>query len=487
MKVRLRLSADPYTSLTVSDGRNVLFNWLFRHHHHGTLIMRLDDVNFRAEGVDTPRREDSLDVLRWLGMDWDEGPDKPGQSGPYKVSERLPIYKEWVQKLLSKGQAYMCFESPEELEEMYIQQKIHGHKPRYDRRGLKLTAAEREALLAQGKPYTVRLKVPDHVVELTDIIRGKLVYNGPEHSDFVIQRGDGVPTRAFANVVDDHLLGVTHVIRGEEDLADAPFVGFIAEALGFTLPLFVFIPMILGGDKTRLSGRHGLVGLADHRAQGYLSEALVNYLVGHGWEPGDQSQLRTLGSLAKAFHIEQIKKVHSVWEVEKLRVFNRMAIEKLKDEALIDLLSPYLRTLGYDLTARGKEWALDFISAIRPGLATLGEVKDHGETWFASEVEPDKKGITLLKDPDALKVVNALEDAVRALKSVDKENYRELVEAARGSITNKGKALVLTRVLLSGRETGPEFSRLVPLLGRELILARLEYIRRHIPRGSRRG
>lgn len=489
MKVRLRINADLRTPLAVSEARTAVFNWLFRHHHHGQLSVRLDDVNFRTDTTESDEAaatgEDPLELLRWLGIDWDAGPDRGGEHGPYKVSERLPLYRQWVDKVLASGKAYYDYFTPAEVEDMYIQQRIHGLKPRYEPRWSKIPVEEMDRRRQAAEWTAVRLKVPGHVVELSDVIHGKLVYNGPEHSDFVIMRANGVPTRAFADVVDDQLMGITHVVRSESQMSDNPYRGFIADALGVSLPEHAHLPVILAPDRTLLSGRHGAVRIREFRDLGYVSDALSNYLCYHGWTPGEEEALRTLGSMARNFHLEQVRKTHSTWDVERLNGFNRMAIERIKDDALIDLLAPYLAQEKYDILSRGREWARDLIAAVRPGLTCLSQIKEAIPTYFAPRVEPDDASLQLLKQGDALKVLVALETAVKELEEVTRDNYRTVVDAARLSIPSRGRALVLARVLLTGRETGSEFSRLLPLVGKERILSRLDDMRRYIPRARK--
>lgn len=488
MKVRLRLNADLYAGFTVSDARTAVFNWLFRHHHHGHLVVRVDDVSFRTEGFEGEPEvvePDPLALMTWLGLDWDAGPDAPGDDGPLRVSERLPIYQGWVDKLLESGRAYYCYFTAAEVEDMYIQQRIHGLKPRYEPRWSKIPAEEMTRRKEAGEWTAVRLKVPGHVVEINDIVRGKLVHNGPEHSDFVIMRAGKVPTRTFADVVDDHVMGITHVVRSESQKADNPFRAFVADALGIALPDYAHLPVLLAPDRTLLSERHGAVHVRTFREMGYMPEALTNYLCHHGWDPGESDTLRTLGSLARSFHIEAIQKEHSTWDTDALDAWNRMAVERIKDDALVDMLAPYVAQEGYDLLARGRGWARDLVVAVRPGLTCLSHVKEAIPTYFAEKVEPDPSCLAMLKSPEALKVLNAVEGLAKELPDVTRENYREVVDAARGAIPSRGKALVLCRVLLTGRETGSEFSKLLPLLGRDRILSRLDHMRRYLPRGKK--
>lgn len=488
MKVRLRYNVEPHGDLSVIEARAAVFNWLFRHHHHGQIYVRMDDVNFRSSAALPELPEDHVnprELLTWMGMEWDQGPDKEGDIGSLKASERLEIYQKHVNQLLESKQAYYCYFTKDEIETMYIQQRIHGHKPRYEPGWAKVEPEELKRREEAGEWVSVRLKVPGHVVELVDVVRGKLVYNGPEHSDFVIMRRDGIPTRPFADVVDDHLMNITHVLRDESHKNENPFRGFIANALKFDLPLYVHLPVILGADRSLLSARHGEVSIKNIRALGYMPDALVNYLCNHGWDPGESDTLRTIGSLARNFRVEEIHKTHSTWSQDELDAYNRMAIERIKDATLVDMLVPYVAEAGYDLKARGQGWAESFLAAVRPSLNCLAQVKDSVEMYFAREIDPDKSSTQKLKQGDALKVLNSVDEALQEMEEVKRENYRTLVDAARQAITNRGKALVLTRVLLTGRETGSEFSKLLPLLGKDLIRARLFHMRQYVPKAAK--
>jgi glutamyl-tRNA synthetase len=474
---------DLHEKLMLADARNFLFNYLFAHHHHGHLYLRADDTRESAPGA----QADPLEALRWLGLDWESSPQHPGEKGrPFRVSERLELYRGYAKKLIDQGLAYYCFCSRETLQTMFTQQKIHGQTPHYDGRCLRLAAPDREALKHSGRPFQIRLKTPEVVMEVHDIVRGRLIFDPQQVADLVIQRYEGLPSVALANVVDQHVEEVTHVMRGDRHKAETPREAFLCQAFGFKPPEYIHIPLLLGEDRSLLSERHGDKYVEDYRAKGYLPEAMLNYLTYHGFNPGPDDQLRSIGTLVRNFKVEEIFLDPTVWHIDKLQALNRLALDKLKDDALAHALAPYVAQAGYDLFARGEAWAREFVASIRPGLKCLADVKDSIEVFFADKYTPDKKGQALLKDPDAKKIVEALEAALERFPEVTHENYREVIDAARSQLAGKGKALILVRVALTGQEIGPEFSKLLPLLGRQRMLARLENARRYIPRGMKR-
>jgi len=483
MKVKLMFPLDVHDKLVVADARNMLFNVLFARHHHGHLLMRVDDTREVVAGA----HADPLETLHWLGLDWEGDPAHPEEKArALRVSERLPLYREFSKKLVAQGLAYHCFCSRETLRDMFTQQKIHGQTAHYDGRCLRLPPAEREALKHSDRSHQIRLKKPEVVTEVHDIVRGRMIFDPQEVADLVILRFEGLPSMALANVVDHHVLEVTHVMRGDRMKAETPREAFLCQVFGFKNPEYIHIPLLLGEDRTLLSERHGDKYIEDFRLRGVLPEALVNYLAYHGMNPGPEDLLRSLGTLTRNFKVEEIFIDPSVWHLEKLQHFNRLTLDKIKDDALAHMLSPYVAQAGYDLFARGDTWAREFVVAIRPGLNTLSDVKDSIEVFFADKFTPDKKGQTLLKDPDAKKVVEALEEAVNRVPEVTHDNYRDVLDAARGQLAGKGKALVLVRVTLTGQEIGPEFSKLLPLLGKQRMLARLDNARRYIPKGMKR-
>ena len=493
MKVRLLISLNTNERIQLADARNIMFNWMLAHHHHGHIFLRLDDLDDPGDGQsaeDDPseRGREHLELLDWLGLTWEGDPNAPtDEHKPLRLSERLPLYRSYADRLLESGLAYRCFCSRETLSEMMRKQRIHGRTPHYDGRCLRLSPAEVHARLEAGDNYRIRLKTPEVVSEVNDLIRGRLVFDPRSVADLVIMRLDGRPTPALANVVDDKELGITYSMRGDRLKDETTREAFLFHALGLEAPTYIHIPLLLGSDRRLLSARHGDLYLDECRKHGYLPDGLINYLAQHGIPPSSDEQLRTLGALTRAFKVEKINQSPTVWQEEKLKLFNRLAIEKLSDEQLARMLVPYVEEAGYDLLAQGDEWVREFVTAVRPGLNKLADVQDFVDIFLADGFEPDKKAQELLKQPEARLVHEAILDRVEAMDAVDLSNYREILDEARDRTRARGKALTFVRLVLTGRQVGPEFSKLLPLLGKERILARLNHARRYIPRAGRGG
>ncbi len=481
MKVKLLVSLDTASKLRIADARNILFNYLFAKHHHGIMFVRADDLTPPPEGADV----DPLETLRWLGISWEADPDCPeGSCRPLYMSGRLELYRSYARQLMDDGRAYPCFCSRENLREMFKQQKIHGQRPKYDGRCLRLSSAEREEYLAKDTPYQLRLKTPEFVTEVDDVAAGRMVFDPQDVADLVIMHYHERPTPALANVVDDRVLGITHVVRGARMRAHTPREAFLRAAFGFDSPTYCHLSLILGEDRSLLSERHGDQFIEDYRAKGYLPDAMLNALACQGMDLGSPDQLCSLGTLARSFRIDKIRNSPTVWRLDYVQTLNRVALDKLKDEAIVPLLIAHVKEAGYDLLGRGEAWAKEFIAAVRPGLKALSDVKDYVDVFFAEHVTPTEKAQALLKDRAARKIVDAMLTALEEMPEVTRENYRDLLDAGRSQITNRGKALVLIRAALTGADVGPEFSQLLPLLGKELIRIRLENAGRYIPRGG---
>lgn len=482
MKVKLLFNLDLSDRLVVAEARNFLFNYLFARHHHGQLLLRLDALPEQEASFSTFQ-----ELVRWIGIDLD-AEQEADKTRPIRRSERLQDYSAYAHKLIEKNLAYRCFCSRETLRDMTNAQKIHGQTPRYDQRCLRISGPDRENLLAKGTPYQIRLRKPEVVSEVHDLVRGRMVFDTHDVADLIILRYDGTPGTALANVVDHHLLGITHVMRGDRHKAETPREAFLRQAFDLKSPEYVHLPLILGEDRSLLSERHGDKYFDEYRSRGYMADALLNYLLEHGLNRPVEEQpvLRSLGQMVKLFKLDDIQQNPSIWQVEKLNDLNRRALEKFKDDALAHMLAPYVAKEGYDLYARGDAWAREFVGAIRPSLKTLSDVKESVEIFFADKITPDKKGQTLLKDPDAKKVVETLEAAAEKVSEVTSDNYRELLDAARSSVAAKSKALMLIRVSLTGREIGPDFVNLFSLLGKQRLLSRLENARRYIPKGMKK-
>ena len=327
-KVRTRFAPSPTGYPHVGNIRTALFAWLFARHHGGTFLVRIEDTDAarKVEGA----VEVILDGLKWLGLNWDEGPEKGGPFGPYVQSERLDYYRRYADKLIEEGKAYYCYCSPERLSAMREEQAARKQPPGYDRHCRELSPAQRAEYEAQGIKPVVRFKMPQTGKTVCDdIIRGRVEFENSLLDDFVLLKSDGYPTYHLANIVDDHLMEISHVLRAEEWLSSLPRHLLLYEAMGWAPPQFAHLPMILGPDRSKLSKRHGAVSVIEYREQGYLPEAMLNFLTLLGWALDDKTEIMSLEEIVRNFSLERVNKTAAVFNAEKLLWMNGVYLRSL--------------------------------------------------------------------------------------------------------------------------------------------------------------
>lgn len=477
--VRVRFAPSPTGYLHIGGARTALFNWLFAHKMGGKLILRIEDT-------DTERlKEDSvsqiLTSLKWLGINWDEGPEVGGDCGPYYQSERLDIYKKYADKLLEEGKAYYCFCSAADLEAQREKQRAAKQPFRYARTCRDLSAEEVQARIAAGEPYSVRVKIPvEGTITVHDLIHGDVTFNMDQFDDFVIVKSNGMPTYNFAVVVDDHLMGMTHVLRAEEHLSNTPKQLLIYEALGWKPPKFGHMPMILAPDRSKLSKRHGATSVEEFRSQGYLAEAIVNYLTLLGWGPGDERELFTLQETVELFELEQMSKKAAIYDTKKLTWMNGQYLSELPLEKILPEAKPFfikdgLVTEEWFNDAANEAYFEKLVDVVRVRVKTLQEVAD-ASSYFFKELEGyDEKGVSKHFKPENIAI---LEQCIAAIKADDVYDLAS-TEAAYNKIAADnglalGKVIHPTRLALTGRTVSPGMFDVMVLLGKKKTLARLE-------------
>ena len=457
---------------------------LFAHKMGGKLILRIEDT-------DTERlKEDSvsqiLTSLKWLGINWDEGPEVGGDCGPYYQSERLDIYKKYAEQLLAEGKAYYCFCTPADLEAQREKQRAAKQPFRYARTCRDLSKEEVEQRIAAGESYSVRVKIPlEGTITVHDLIHGDVTFNMDQFDDFVIVKSNGMPTYNFAVVVDDHLMGMTHVLRAEEHLSNTPKQLLIYEALGWEPPKFGHMPMILAPDRSKLSKRHGATSVEEFRSQGYLAEAIVNYLTLLGWGPGDERELFTLNETVDLFELEQMSKKAAIYDTKKLTWMNgqylsELPLEKILPEAKAFFIKDGLVTEDW-FTAH-EEYFAKLVDVVRVRVKTLQEVADASTYFFKDITEYDAKGVAKHFKPESVAI---LEQCIAAIEADDVYDLAT-TEAAYNKIAadndlSLGKVIHPTRLALTGRTVSPGMFDVMVLLGKEKTLNRLhkavEYIK----------
>lgn len=484
MEVRVRFAPSPTGYLHIGGARTVLFNWLYARRRGGKLVLRLEDTDIdrTVEGA----AEKIIESLRWLGIDWDEGPDIGGPYGPYRQTLRGDIYREHAKRLLESGVVYKCYCSPEELAEEREAQRCAKKAPRYSGKCLSLSEDERKMLEAQGRKPALRLRVPETgqtVVE--DLIRGSVSFENADIGDFIVVKSDGMPTYNFACVVDDALMRMTHIIRGDEHLSNTPRQVMIYEALGYELPKFAHVPMILAPDRSKLSKRHGAVSVEKLRNEGFLPEAILNYIVLLGWSPEGDKEFMTKDELIEEFSLERVSGTPAIYDVTKLGWMNGRYIRQLSLEELMRLVAPYLRDSGLadDSFMKANEgWLLDVLRAVQDRVRTIREIPEAVSFFFASDFDYDPVGVRkYFQKEGAAEVLAAGRSAVEELGSWDLESIEEAYRQAAAELGIKSGSLIHpTRLALTGRTVGPGLFEIMTLLKKEEVLARLNHAIRWI-------
>jgi glutamyl-tRNA synthetase/nondiscriminating glutamyl-tRNA synthetase len=478
----VRFAPSPTGSLHVGNARTALFNWLLARGHDGTLILRIEDTD--AERSTRESEESILADLRWLGLEWDEGPDVGGACGPYRQSERLHLYTSYANELLAGGQAYYCFCTPQKLEDERRKDLAAGRPPRYHGTCRAIPPDEAKRRLEGGERAVVRFRVPEHIdVSFNDLVRGEVTFNTDVIGDPVIVRSDGRPQYNFAVVIDDALMEVTHVIRGEDHISNTPRQILLYRALGFAPPRFAHLSLVLGPDHTPLSKRHGATSVSEFRARGVLPEALTNYLALIGWSPrsggggeaGD-AELMPLDEMARRFAIEDVGHSAGVFDPEKLAWMNRHYMKAAAPARIAAESARFFQAKGF--LKRRSDAALAYLETLLPmavgSVDRLEEIPDRLAFLFdydAAAALARPQVAEVLHEAGAREVIAALADAVDG-PLTDKESFRAMANRVKEKTGQKGKALFHPiRAALTGDSGGPELDLAVPAMDRGAGLA----------------
>jgi glutamyl-tRNA synthetase len=458
-QVIVRFAPSPTGFLHIGGARTALFNWLLARNTGGKFILRIEDtdqVRSTKESIDA-----ILDSMTWLGLDWDEG--------PIYQTDRLHLYREHVERLVQEGKAYPCYCTPEELEERRQKALQEKRKPKYDGhcRSLKVPIP--------GRTAAIRFKAPPHgVTVLKDLIKGTIEFDNEELDDLIIQRSDGWPTYNFSAVVDDALMNITHVIRGDDHVNNTPRQILLYEAFGYPLPQFAHVPMILGADKTRLSKRHGATSVMAYKDMGFLPQALVNYLVRLGWAHGDQ-EVFTKEELVNKFSLENVGKSPAVFNTEKFLWLNGLYIRQESPEILAGLLLPFLEQKGFQ--PRSQSWLVEVVQTLKERSKTLVEMAEMAEFYFRSDFSMEekaaKKHLTeTIKEPVQMLVAKMEASPVLDEKCLE-EMFKEVV-AEKG--IKLGALAQAVRVALTGKAVSPGIYEVVKILGKDEALKRIQKV-----------
>ncbi len=478
-QVRVRFAPSPTGYLHIGGARTALFNWFFARQNNGQLVLRIEDTDFERLQEDSVAQ--ILNSLKWLGIDWDEGPEKAGDFGPYYQSQRQDIYAAAAEILIQTGKAYYCFCTEEELETEREKQRQEGLPVRYSGKCSRLSANEIQERMEQGFKPVLRIKLPDFgQIVVKDIIRGSVSFKYDQFDDFIIMKSNGLPAYNFACTVDDHAMRISHVIRAEEHLSNTPKQQFIYEALGYEIPEFAHLSMILAPDRSKLSKRHGATSVSEFKDLGCLPEAIINYLTLLGWSPAEeQSEIISPEQTVRAFSLDKVSKTAAVYDIQKLIWLNGQYITKYDLEKLTFHAIPFLIQEGVISSLEAEQnhaYILSVIKTVRERVRTLKEFAEACRYFFQDITGYDEKGREkYFRQEDAETLLLKGRECLAKVENFNVENtekaYRNLME----ELNIKGGQIIHpTRLALTGRTVSPGLFDVMALLGQKRCLERLD-------------
>jgi len=469
---RVRFAPSPTGDLHVGNARTALFNWLFAKHYGGDFILRIEDTD--QERTSPVFEKNILEDLKWLSIEWDEGPEKGGRLGPYHQIQRIDNYDKYIKELISAGRAYPCYCTEEELEAERASLLSMRMMPRYMGRCKKLTDKEREALESRGRKPALRFNVDKGPIEFNDLIRGEMKFEGDAIGDFIIVRSNRIPSYNFAAVVDDHLMEITHVIRGEDHLSNTAIQILLYRALDFKPPEFAHHSLILGKDRTKLSKRHGSVTVREFRSRGVLSPALLNYLSLLGGSIGEGKEVASMEEIINMFSLDRAGKSGAIFDEGKLKWLNAIYIRNCDVDKLTELLLPFIKEAGYDIDLMNRGWLHQVVEALRDNLVTLADVGLYLDIFIDDKYLISDEARAILRE-GAAAVVKVLRDELEQNNIAERDFYSNLINSVRRKTGLKAKDLFLPiRAAVTGRTSGPELEKVFAILGKESIVRRLE-------------
>ena len=473
-EIRVRIAPSPSGNLHIGTARTALFNYLFAKKEGGKFILRIEDTD--AERTKQEYIDNIFDSLKALGLNWDEGPDVGGEYGPYTQSERFDIYPKYAQILLDKGYAYECWCTNEELEQEK-EEAVKNHKAYvYSRKCLNITPEQREQYIKEGRKPSIRFKVEHKELIFNDMVKGELKFDTSLIGDFVIMKSNGTPTYNFAVVIDDMLMKISHIIRGEDHISNTPKQILIYEALGAKVPEFGHLGMILAPDRSKLSKRHGATAVSDFVKEGYLTDALINFVALLGWAPSDSVEIKTVDEIAKDFRINEISSSNSIFEYDKLNWMNGQYIKKMDISKLTDIIIPFLS--DYDLSELSREKLEKMVEITREPLTTLKDIQKDVPYFFGEDVPLDEVKELLTTELSK----NVLNKFMELAQKWDFNNEQELhddLQKLRDDFkANFGykpkETMWAIRAAVTGRTRGADMVGILTILGKDKVLRRIK-------------
>ena len=477
MSLRVRFAPSPTGYLHVGGARTALFNWLLARRHGGVFVLRIEDTD--AERSSWEMVAGIVDGLRWLGLDWDEGPDVGGAHAPYFQSQRLDKYREHAQRLVQRGRAYYCYCTPEELQKKRADAEARGEAWTYDRACLHRDAAEVARLEADGAPKAIRFHVPPGRTAFADQVHGDIAFDNANIEDFVILRSDAQPTYHLSVVVDDIDMEITHVIRGDDHISNTPKQILLYEAWGASAPTFAHVPLIMGPDKKRLSKRHGATSVMEYQRLGYLAEAMVNFLALLGWSPGGDREVLTRDELKALFTLEGISGGNAVFNVEKLDWFNQQHIARMANDALLAAIEPRLRSARLwrdELQTSDSGWINRVLDLLKPRVKTFDHLVEEIRPFLTrdEELEIDPAAAAKHLTAEVKPILARLADAIEATPPPDGAAAELLLRSTAEQCSVKAAPLIhATRVSVTGRAVSASLFDVLTILGAARVVGRL--------------
>ncbi|MCY8232369.1 glutamate--tRNA ligase [Priestia endophytica] len=478
-EVRVRYAPSPTGHLHIGNARTALFNYLFARGHNGKFIIRIEDTDQKRniKGGE----ESQLQYLKWLGIEWDESIDVGGEYGPYRQSERNDIYAKYTKQLMENEQAYYCYCTEEELEAEREAQIAEGKPPRYSNKCRHLTAEDRAALEAEGRKPSIRFKVPEgRVFKFDDMVKGEVAFESDGIGDFVIVKKDGIPTYNYAVAIDDHLMKMSHVLRGDDHISNTPKQLMIYDAFGWGAPKFGHMTLIVNESRRKLSKRDESIiqFIEQYKDLGYLPEALFNFITLLGWSPEGEEELFTKEQFIEIFDPSRLSKSPALFDMKKLKWMNNQYIKELSTDEVVNLALPHLVKAGKvkeEMSDQEKQWVYDVIALYKDQLSFGAEIIELTDLFFRTSIEYDEEAQEVLNEEQVPEVMQAFAQEINSLEDFEPASIKSSIKAVQKATGHKGKKLFMPiRVATTGQTHGPELPQAIALLGKETVLARLE-------------
>ena len=478
-KVRVRYAPSPTGNLHIGNARTALFNYLFAKHYGGDFVLRIEDTDFKRNKEEGERSQ--LKYMDWLGLDYDEGIGKEKEFGPYRQSERIEIYQKYAEQLLAEDKAYKCYMTAEELEAEREEQVANGLPPRYSGKHAHLTKEEQEQFEKEGRKPSIRIRVPqDRTYSFNDMVKGELSFEGKDFGDFVIVKNDGVATYNFAVAIDDHLMEISHVLRGDDHVSNTPKQLVVYEALGFKPPIFGHMTLIVNENKKKLSKRDETIiqFIEQYDDLGYLPEALFNFITLLGWSPEGEQEIFTREEFVKIFDEKRLSKSPAFFDNNKLTWINNQYIKAQPLERIVNLALPFFVKEGVAIQEEvdnNRAWFEKLISLYQPQMSYGAEIVELTKQFFVEEIKFDEEELEILKQDTTVAVFEDFLEKLEVAGDFTSESIKTLIKTIQKDTGVKGKNLFMPiRIASTGSMHGPELNTSLELLGRDRVVARVK-------------